>query len=132
MSMTDPIADLLTRIRNAVRVRRAAVEAPLSKEKLAVAEVLKREGYINTVEATTDGPQGTLKIGLKYGPEGEDVINSIRRVSSPGRRVYDGVRDMTPVLGGTGIRVVSTSKGVYSDRECRKMGVGGEVICEVW
>jgi small subunit ribosomal protein S8 len=130
--MTDPVADFLTRIRNAVRVRRAAVEAPLSKMRVAIAEVLKREGFIRGFGVSAEGVQGLIRVDLKYGPEGEDVINRIRRVSCPGRRVYCAADEMTPLVGGMGIRIVSTSKGVLSDRECRRQRLGGEVLCEVW
>ena len=130
--MTDPIADMLTRIRNAVSVERPLVEMPVSKVKQGVADVLKREGYIwdwVTEEAT---PVGQLKIELKYGPSGEQVIRKIRRVSKPGRRVYSRAKDLRPVLNGLGISILSTSKGVMSDREARQQKLGGEVLCEVW
>jgi small subunit ribosomal protein S8 len=130
--LTDPIADLLTRIRNALQVRRMEVAAPCSRVKQGVAEALKREGFIRDYEVTAEGPQGTLKVYLKYGPQGEDVINVLRRVSRPGRRVFRGVDDLEAVLDGVGIRVVSTSKGVLSDRECREQRIGGEVLCEIW
>lgn len=132
MSMTDPIADMLTRIRNAAAVRRSEVDVPLSKVKRAVAEALQREGYILGFDVLAEGPQGVLRVRLKYGPHGEDVINVIRRVSRPGKRVFKGADGIESVLGGTGIRIVSTSQGVLSDRECRKERVGGEVLCEVW
>jgi len=132
MTMTDPVADFLTRVRNAVRVRRDVVGAPLSKLRIGIAETLKREGFVRDFEVSTEGPQGTIRVFLKYGPDGEDVINQIRRVSRPGRRVYRGVEALPEVLGGTGIRIVSTSQGVLSDRECRREKVGGEVLCEVW
>ena len=132
MNLTDPIADLLTRLRNAERAGHDEVTIPLSKVKIAIAEALKREGYIRGFEVSTEGPQGTLKVYLKYGPHGERLINTIRRVSKPGCRVYRGADEIDPVLGGTGVWIVSTSKGVLSDRECRKERVGGEVLCEVW
>lgn len=132
MSMTDPIADMLTRIRNAASVRRSEVDVPLSNIKRAVAEVLQREGYILGFDVLEEGPQGVLRIRLKYGPHGEDVINSIQRVSRPGRRHFSRADDIETVLGGTGIRIISTSKGVLSDRECRRDHVGGEVLAEVW
>lgn len=132
MNVTDPIADLLTRIRNAERAGHQDVTIPLSKAKIALTDVLKREGFIRGYEVTRDGPQGSLRVFLKYGPHGERVINTIRRVSSPGRRVYRGVAGIRRVLGGTGVWIVSTSKGVLSDRECREQGIGGEVLCEVW
>jgi small subunit ribosomal protein S8 len=130
--MTDPIADMLTRIRNAVRIERSNVEMPLSKVKCGVAEVLKREGYIWDWRQIDSKPANHLLIELKYGPNGERVIRHIRRVSKPGCRVYRGARDLRPVLDGLGISIVSTSRGVVSDREARQRNLGGEVLCEVW
>jgi small subunit ribosomal protein S8 len=130
--MTDPIADMLTRIRNAVRIERPDVEIPSSKVKRGVAEVLKREGYIWDWEEVVDAPQSHLRIELKYGPNGERVIQKIQRVSKPGRRVYTKAKDLRPVLNGLGIRIISTSGGVISDREARQKHVGGEILCEVW
>ena len=130
--MTDPIADMLTRIRNAVRVERPHVDLPLSKVKQGVAEVLKREGYIWDWEAIAAQPSGQLRLHLKYGPNGERVIRHIRRVSKPGRRVFSGAARLKPVLNGLGIFVISTSRGVISDREARQRKLGGEVLCEIW
>jgi len=130
--MTDPIADMLTRIRNAVRVERSHVEMPISKVKRGLADVLKREGYIWDWQEVEDTPASCLRIELKYGPNGEQVIQKIRRVSTPGRRVYNKARDMKPVLNGLGIRIISTSRGVISDREARQRNLGGEVLCEVY
>ena len=132
--MTDPIADMLTRIRNAVRVERPVVEMPLSKVKRGLAEVLKREGYIWDwhEEQEDHEPAKRLCIDLKYGPNGERVIRHIKRVSKPGRRVYSRAVDLHPVLNGLGISVVSTSRGVLSDREARQKKLGGEVLCELW
>jgi small subunit ribosomal protein S8 len=132
--MTDPIADMLTRIRNAVRVERPVVEMPLSKVKRGVAEVLKREGYIWDFHEEGDGvkPQKQLYIDLKYGPNGERVIRHIKRVSKPGRRVYSRATDLKPILNGLGISIISTSRGVISDREARQKKLGGEVLCELW
>ena len=132
--MTDPLADMLTRIRNAVRVERPTVELPVSKVKRGVAEVLKREGYIwDWHEADEDGlPTKQLHIDLKYGPNGERVIRHIRRVSKPGRRVYARADNLKPVLNGLGISIISTSRGVISDREARQRKLGGEVLCELW
>lgn len=130
--MTDPIADMLTRIRNAVRVEKPHVDVPLSKVKCGVAEVLKREGYIWDWEETPSQPCNTLRLHLKYGPNGERVIRRIRRVSKPGRRVYSGFSALRPVLGGLGIYIISTSRGVISDREARQRKLGGEVLCEVY
>ena len=132
--MTDPIADMLTRIRNAVSVERPNVLMPLSKVKRGVAEVLKREGYIwDFHESEEEGaPSAQLHIDLKYGPNGERVIQHIKRVSSPGRRVYAQARRLRPVLNGLGISIISTSRGVISDREARQRNLGGEVLCELW
>ncbi len=130
--MTDPIADMLTRIRNAVRVERAHVDMPLSKVKRGLAEVLKREGYIWDWEEMPGEPASQLRVHLKYGPNGERVIRRLRRVSKPGRRVYSGATDLKPVLGGLGISIISTSRGVISDREARQRKLGGEVLCEIW
>ncbi len=130
--MTDPIADMLTRIRNAVRVERPHVEMPLSKVKRGLAEVLKREGYIWDWEEIEAEPARQLRIHLKYGPNGERVIRHLRRISKPGRRVYSGAAKLKPVLNGLGICVISTSRGVISDREARQRNLGGEVLCEIW
>jgi small subunit ribosomal protein S8 len=130
--MTDPIADMLTRIRNAVRVERPSVELSLSKVKRGVAEVLKREGYIWDFEEVPGEPVGSIRLDLKYGPNGERVIQQIRRISKPGCRVYRKANELRPVLNGLGITVLSTSQGVISDREARQRNLGGEVLCEVW
>ena len=130
--MTDPIADMLTQIRNAVRVERSHVEMPVSKVKRGLAEVLKREGYIWDWQEVEGAPVNRLRIELKYGPNGERVIQSIRRVSKPGRRVYSSARQLRPILDGLGIQVLSTSRGVVSDREARQRNLGGEVLCEVY
>lgn len=129
--MTDPIADMLTQIRNAVRVERPHVDMPLSRVKLGVAEVLKREGYIWDFKEIEAEPVKHLRIELKYGPNGERVIQTIRRVSKPGRRVFSKSRDLRPVLNGLGISIISTSKGLVSDREARQQNIGGEVLCEI-
>ena len=132
--MTDPIADMLTCIRNAVRIERPRVEMPLSKVKCGLAEVLKREGYIwDWREEHEEGaPSKQLSIELKYGPDREPVITGIRRVSKPGRRVYSPATSLKPILNGLGISIISTSRGVISDREARQKNLGGEVLCEVW
>lgn len=130
--MTDPIADMLTRIRNAVRVERASVEMPLSKVKRGMADVLKREGYIWDFEEVDAKPSRQLRIHLKYGPNGERVIRHIKRISKPGRRIYRGADNLRPVLNGLGISIISTSRGVISDREARQRHLGGEVLCELW
>jgi small subunit ribosomal protein S8 len=130
--MTDPIADMLTRIRNAIRVERPTVDMPSSKVKRGLAEVLKREGYIWDWKEVDGEPVSHLRIDLKYGPNGEQVIRHIKRVSKPGRRVYSGAAKLKPVLNGLGISILSTSRGVVSDREARQRMIGGEVLCELW
>jgi small subunit ribosomal protein S8 len=132
MSMTDPVADMLTRIRNAVRIGARRVEMPSSKMKLGVAEVLKREGFINAFDFVESSPQNTLVIDLKYGPEGEKVIQRIERVSRPGCRRYVKADEIPEVLNGLGISVLSTNAGMLSDREARSRRVGGEVVCSVY
>lgn len=130
--MTDPIADMLTRIRNAVRVEHPYVEMPLSKVKRGVADVLKREGYIWDYEEIDGQPSASLRLTLKYGPNGERLIRHIKRVSKPGHRIYSRATALRPVLNGLGIRILSTSNGVVSDREARQRNMGGEVLCELW
>ncbi len=129
---SDPIADLLTRIRNAVRVHKKEVSIPSSKLKVGMARVLRDEGYIRGFDVIDDGKQGILRIDLKYGPRGEDVIHDIQRISRTGRRVYGTVSDLPRVLDGLGIAIVSTNKGVLSDRACREQKVGGEFLCTVF
>ncbi len=128
---SDPIADMLTRIRNAARVRRGQVSIPSSKLKVGIARVLRDEGYIKGFDVVEDGKQGILRVDLKYGPHGDDVIHRIRRESRTGRRVYRKGADLPRVLDGLGIAVISTSRGVLSDRECRKQNIGGELLCTV-
>ena len=132
MGMNDPIADMLTRIRNANQNKSAEVLIPASKIKLDILNVLKNEGYINEVEFVEDGKQGSIKVTLKYTEKKERVIKGIKRISKPGLRVYASVTDMPKVLNGLGIAVVSTSKGVMTDREARKEHLGGEVLAYVW
>ena len=132
MGMTDPIADMLTRIRNANQNKSVEVLIPASKIKLEILNVLKNEGYINEVEFVEDGKQGSIKVTLKYREKKERVIKGIKRISKPGLRVYASVTDMPKVLNGLGIAVVSTSKGVMTDREARKEHLGGEVLAYVW
>ena len=131
MSLSDPIADMLTRIRNAVRVQRENVNVRASRICEGIANVLKAEGYIEDYALVEDGKQGLLRIYLRYGPAGEQVITEIKRVSKPGRRVYNGVEDLPRPLDGMGVAIVSTSRGVLSDRRCRQENVGGEVLCTV-
>lgn len=129
---SDPIADMLTRIRNAVRVHHEQVSIPASKIKVGIAKVLLDEGYIQGFDVIEDGKQGILRIDLKYGAHGEDVIHAIDRVSRGGCRVYMGVDEVPRVLDGLGIAVLSTSRGVFSDRLCRAENVGGELLCTVY
>ncbi len=129
--MTDPIADLLTRMRNALRNRAERCTVPGSRLKVSILEVMKREGYIHGYDVQSDGPRSVIDIALKYGPEGEQVVTGIRRFSRPGCRRFRSVADLPQVRGGLGISVVSTSQGVLSDRECRQKKVGGEVLCTV-
>ena len=132
MTMTDPIADMLTRIRNANTVGHDTVEIPASKMKKAIAEILKEEGYIADFEMIEDDKQGMIKVTMKYGANKEKVISGIKKISKPGLKVYAKAGEVPKVLGGLGIAIVSTSKGIVSDKEARKLGVGGEVICYVW
>jgi small subunit ribosomal protein S8 len=132
MSMTDPIADMLTRIRNGIRNQRLSVDVPSSGPKIGVAEVLKREGYVKGFDLVEGAPRNSVRVHLKYGPDGSRVISEIKRVSRPGCRVYRSVADLKPFMNGLGIYVVSTPKGIRSDRECRKNRVCGEVLCSVW
>ncbi len=129
--LNDPIADMLTRIRNATRISRKNVSMPASRMKVGIAEVLKTEGFIENYEVKEGKPASTLEIQLKYGPDGEHVVRSIERVSKPGCRRYLGAKDIRPVLSGLGIYVVSTPKGVISDRTAREQNVGGEILCKV-
>ena len=132
MSMSDPLADMLTRIRNGMRAKFDSVEMPKSNIKASVAKVLQDEGYIHNYEVTDEGPQGTLKINLKYSPHGEPVITGIKRVSKPGLRKYSKADKIPSVLNGLGIAIVSTSKGITTDRSARAQNTGGEILCEVW
>ncbi len=129
--LNDPIADMLTRIRNANTIGRASVDMPASKMKVGIAEVLRSEGFIGSYSVEEGKPFSTLKLELKYGPDGEKVLRSIDRVSKPGCRTFAGVKDMRPVLSGMGILVISSPKGVVSDRAARELNVGGEVLCKV-
>ncbi len=132
MSMSDPLADMLTRIRNGVAARFDSVEMPLSKLKVGVAKVLKEEGYIRDYQILDQGVQGTLKIDLKYGPNNELVITGIRRVSKPGLRQYRKSGTIPKVMSGLGVAILTTSQGIITDREARRRNIGGEVLCEVW
>jgi len=132
MSMTDPLADMLTRIRNGVMARFATVEMPLASLKVGVAKTLKNEGFIQDYQVIEQGIQGTLRLELKYGPNKERVVTGIRRVSKPGARRYSKAGDIPKVMSGLGIAILSTSRGILSDREARAHNVGGEILCEVW
>lgn len=132
MVMTDPIADMLTRIRNANIVRHETLELPASKMKVAIADILKREGYIRDYEQIEDDKQGVLRVFLKYGPSEERVITGLKRISRPGLRVYVKANEVPRVLNGLGTAIVSTSKGVLSDNEARAQAVGGEIIAYIW
>ena len=133
MTMSDPIADMLTRIRNANTAKHDTVDVPASKMKIAIAEILLREGYIKKFDILEDGNFKTIRIELKYGADKNDkVITGIKRISKPGLRVYAGAEDMPKVLGGLGIAIVSTNQGIITDKEARKLNVGGEVLAFVW
>lgn len=132
MVMSDPIADMLTRIRNANVVRHETVELPASKIKKQIAEILKREGFIRDAEYIEDSKQGIIRIFLKYGQNNERVITGLKRISKPGLRVYTGSSEIPRVLGGLGIAIISTSKGIMTDKEARQGKTGGEVVCYVW
>ncbi len=132
MVMTDPIADMLTRLRNANSVLHDKVEIPGSKVKTAIAAVLKEEGFIKDYTFTEDNKQGMLTLSLKYGPEHEKVISGIKRISKPGLRQYAKSAELPRVLGGLGVAIISTSKGIMSDKQARKAGLGGEILAYVW
>jgi len=132
MATSDPIADMLTRIRNAERIGKRRVRVKRSKVCLGIAQVLKDEGYILDFQQIEDTNQGEIEIDLKYADDGTHVIQDLQRVSRPGRRIYAHVDEMPRVLDGLGITIVSTSRGVLSDRQCRKQRVGGELLCKVW
>jgi small subunit ribosomal protein S8 len=130
--MTDPIADMLTRIRNATRIHDHKVSMPASRIRVGIAEVLKSEGYIDAYHVTEGKPSSTLEIKLRYGIDGEDVIRHIERISKPGRRVYASVSELYPVLRGQGIHILSTPRGIVSDRKAREFNVGGEVLAKLF
>ena len=132
MIVTDPIADMLTRIRNALVAKHDVVEVPASNMKKTIAQILLNEGYIKGVEVVNNGPQGLLKISLKYGPNKTGVITGLKRISRPGLRVYARKEEIPRVLGGLGIAIISTSKGVLTDKQAREAAVGGEVLAYIW
>ena len=132
MPTTDPIADMLTRVRNGLMVRKSFVLVPSSKIKVAIAQVLLEEGFIQGYEVTNERPQPNIRLWLKYDDKRKPIVSGLRRISRPGRRVYSGKRDLPWVLSGLGIAIVSTPRGVMTDRDARRTGVGGEVLCYVW
>lgn len=132
MSMTDPIADMLTRVRNASAARLEHVDIPGSKVKWAIANILQEEGYVRSVSWIDDGKQGTVRIYLKYGANREQVISGLKRISKPGLRIYVGRDEVPSVLGGLGVAIMSTSQGIMTDRNARQKTVGGEVMAYVW
>lgn len=132
MTMTDPIADMLTRIRNANTVKHDTVDVPASNAKKAIAEILLQEGFVKGYDVIEDGKQGIIRMQLKYGKNNEKVITGIKKISKPGLRVYAKKDEIPKVLGGLGIAILSTSNGIVTDKQARKLGAGGEVICYVW
>jgi small subunit ribosomal protein S8 len=132
MSLTDPVADLLARIRNSIHARQQKLDIPASKLKLEIARILKEEGYIANFKATEEEGKKVLRIYLKYGTDNNAAISNLQRISRPGCRVYVGRNDIPRVLGGLGINILTTPKGVMTGRQARKHGVGGEILCEVW
>lgn len=132
MSMTDPISDLLTRIRNGATAKHSEVRIPKSRMKAEIAKILVEEGYLDDFATDDEGPQGHITVQLKYARTGDRAITGLERVSRPGRRVYCGKDEIPQVLNGMGITIVSTSKGVMTGSSCRRLGVGGEVLCNVW
>ena len=132
MNMTDPIADMMTRIRNGVRARLPKIDVPASRLKAEIARILKDEGYIANYRVVEDDRQGSIRIFLKYGPGWERVITDLQRVSKPGCRIYCGKGEIPRVYGGLGINILSTSRGIMTGREAAKTGVGGEILCNVW
>jgi small subunit ribosomal protein S8 len=131
MSLTDPVADLLTRIRNAINARQQKLDVPASKLKLEIARILKEEGYLSNFKATEEGGRKVLRLYLKYGSNNDAAISNLARVSRPGCRVYVGHNEIPRVLGGLGINILTTPKGVMTGRQARKNGIGGEILCEV-
>ena len=130
--MTDPVADFLTRVRNAIRAKQQKVDVPASKLKLEIARILKEEGYISNFKATEENGQKLVRVYLKYGNGNEAAISNLNRISKPGCRVYVGRTEIPRVLGGLGINILTTPKGVMTGRDARRSGVGGEILCEVW
>ena len=132
MTMTDPIADMLTRIRNALKASHEEVDIPCSKIKINLTKILKSEGYIRNFKVVSDGGHKNIRIFLKYDEEGTPIINGLKRISKPSCRIYRGFEDIPTVLNGYGINIVSTSKGLVTDREAKRLNVGGEIVCSLW
>jgi len=132
MCMTDPIADLLTRIRNAIIARHDRVDVPASRIKVAIVRILKDEGFIKNFKVSKDNKQGLIRIFLKYADHNAPVINGLERISKPGRRVYQRAAELEPVLSGLGVAILSTSSGVMTDKEARRQNLGGETLCQIW
>ncbi|MDX9714880.1 MAG: 30S ribosomal protein S8 [Dissulfurispiraceae bacterium] len=130
--LTDPIADMLTRMRNALLIRNEKLDIPASKIKVEIAKILKEEGFIKSYKIIKDKKQGSLRLTLKYTSEGEPVMTGLQKISKPGRRVYVGKDEIPRVIGGVGIAVLTTSKGILTDKKCRNEGLGGEVLCYIW
>ncbi len=130
--LTDPIADMLTRIRNAVMIRHEKVDVPASRLKLEIAKILKEEGFIRAYKILKDKKQGVLRITLKYTVDNAPIISGIKRISKPGRRVYTGKDEIPSVMGGVGVSILSTSRGIFVDKTCKREKVGGEILCYVW
>ncbi len=130
--LTDPIADMLTRIRNAVRIKNEKIDIPASRIKVEIAKILKEEGFVKSYKILKDKKQGILRLTPKYSPDGKAIITDLKRVSTPGRRVYIGKEEIPKVMGGVGIAIITTSKGILTDKECLREGVGGEVLCYIW
>lgn len=130
--VTDPIADMLTRIRNIVLIRGEKVDIPASKMKVEIAKILKEEGFIKSYKIIRDKKQGLLRVNLKYTPDNESVISGLKRISKPGRRVYVGKEKIPNVMGGVGVAVLTTPRGIMTDKTSRREGVGGEVLCYIW
>ncbi|MFA5354203.1 MAG: 30S ribosomal protein S8 [Thermodesulfovibrionales bacterium] len=130
--LTDPIADMLTRVRNAILIRTEKVDMPASKMKVEIAKIMKEEGFIKSYKIIKDKKQGVLRVSLKYTPENESVVTGLKRVSKPGRRVYVGKSEIPKVLDGVGVAILTTPKGILTDKGCHREGVGGEVLCYIW
>ena len=130
--LTDPIADMLTRIRNSVLIKAEKVDIPASRLKVEIAKIMKEEGFIKSYKIIKDKKQGVLRVTLKYAPDSKPIVEGLKRISKPGRRVYVGKDEVPSVMGGMGIAVVTTPRGILTDKACRREGVGGEVLCYIW